>query len=205
LEGLVGRISAPSLNILRVYLFNQLSFTVPHLLQFIQTSETLRLTAVQITFGALAVSLHAVPWVWDTPLMLRIKCGHLDWQVLSAVQLFGTLSPLLSVVEQVAFSYEEHNQSSEWHNDVDRSQWRELLRPFTNTKTIRVPDGLVGKIFRSLPSDDGEPPLELLPNLEEVEYSGGSDARDAFTTFLNERQVAGHPVNLRLVHKITYL
>jgi hypothetical protein len=28
-----------------------------------------------------------------------------------------------------------------------------------------------------------------VPNLEEVGYSGGSDVRDAFTTFLNERQV----------------
>jgi hypothetical protein len=38
-----------------------------------------------------------------------------------------------------------------------------------------------------------------VPNLEEVGYSGGSDVRDAFTTFLNERQVAGHPISLRLV------
>jgi hypothetical protein len=131
--------------------------------------------------------------------MLRIECRHLDWQVASAVQFFGTLSPILSVVEKVAFSYREHYQSSEWHNDVDRRQWRELLRPFTNAKEIHVQDGLVSKISRSLPSDDGEPPLELLPNLEEVGYTGGSDARDAFTPFLNERQVAGHPVSLRSV------
>jgi hypothetical protein len=62
-----------------------------------------------------------------------------------------------------------------------------------------VQDDLVEKIFRSLSSDDGEPPLKLLPNLEEVGYSGGSDIRDAFTRFLNERQVAGHPISLRLV------
>jgi hypothetical protein len=199
LEGLVSRISAPSLSILRVYLFNQLSFTFPHLLQFVQTSENLTLSAVQLTFTAHSVFLHAVPWKWDSHLKLEIVCRHLDWQVASAVRLSDTLSPVLSVVEQVAFSYEEHNQSSEWHNDVDRRQWRELLRPFANAKTIHVQDGLVSQIFRSLPSDDGEPPLELLPNLEEVGYSGESHARDAFTTFLNERQVAGHPVSLRLV------
>jgi hypothetical protein len=200
LEGLVARISAPSLSTFRVYLFNQLSFPFPRLLQFIQASENLRFTAVQVTFDALAVFLHTVPWKWDSSLRLHIKCKHLDWQVASAVQVLGTLSPVLSVVEQVAFSYEEHKQSSEWHNIVDRREWRELLRPFTNAKTIHVQDDLVGKIFHSLPSDDGEPPLELLPNLEEVGYSGESDSlRDAFTTFLNERQVAGHPVSLRLV------
>jgi hypothetical protein len=62
-----------------------------------------------------------------------------------------------------------------------------------------VKDNLVGKFFGSIRSDDGESPLELLPNLEQVGYSGGSDIWDAFTRFLNERQVAGHPVSLRLV------
>jgi hypothetical protein len=83
LEGLVARISAPSLSFLHVKFQNshQLSFTFPHLLQFIQKSENLRLAAVRVTFGALGVSLHAVPWKWDTPLLLQIKCdpGHLDW------------------------------------------------------------------------------------------------------------------------------
>jgi hypothetical protein len=201
LEALVSPIIAPSLNTLRVKLFNQLSFTFPRLLQFVQISENLTFGAVQVIFGALAVSLTAaVHWTWRTPLVLQIRCQHLDWQVASAAQFFGTLSPVLSIVEQVTFSYEEHNQSSERHNNVDRRQWREFLRPFTNAKTIHVQDDLVSKIFRSLRSDDGEPPLELLPNLEEVGYSGESDLR-AYTPFLYERQVSGHPVSLRLVDR----
>jgi hypothetical protein len=131
--------------------------------------------------------------------MLRIGRRHLCQQVASAIQFLGTLSPVLSIVEQVTFSYEVHKQSSEWDNNVDRRQWRELLRPFTNAKAIHVQGDLVSQMFGSLPSDNGEPPLELLPNLEEVGYSGGGDARDAITAFINERQVAGHPVSLRLV------
>jgi hypothetical protein len=199
LEGLVAWISVPSLSILRVNLLNQLPFLVPSLCQFIQSSESLTFRAVQVAFRVLAVSLHAVPWNQGNPLMLQITCGDLDMQVASAVQFFGTLSPVLPVVEQVALSYDQHYYPSAWHINVDRSQWRELLRPFTNAKTIHVKDGLISRIFHSLPSDEGEPPLELLPNLEEIGYSGGSDARDAFTRFLNERQVSGHPVSLRLV------
>jgi hypothetical protein len=198
LEGLVACIRAPSLSTFRVNLLYQFPFAIPRLCQFIQSSENLTFRVVQVTFGAFAVSLHAVPWKWDTPLTLQIVRGQLDRQVASAVQLFGTLSPVLSVVEQVAFYDTPYSQSAR-QNNVDRSQWRELLRPFTNTKTIHVNDGLISRIFRSLPSDDGESPLELLPNLEEIGYSGGSDARDAFTRFLNERQVSGHPVSLRLV------
>ncbi|KAH9971474.1 hypothetical protein BGW80DRAFT_442291 [Lactifluus volemus] len=105
LEGLVAWISAPSLSILRVNLFNQFPLTVPRLCQFMHSSESLTFRAVQVTFGASTVSLHAVPWKLDTPLMLQIRCRLLDWQVASAVQLFGTISPVLSSVEQVAFSY----------------------------------------------------------------------------------------------------
>ncbi|KAH9971563.1 hypothetical protein BGW80DRAFT_445275 [Lactifluus volemus] len=195
LEGLVACISAPFLSILRVNLFNMLPLTVPHLCQFLQSSENLTFRAVQVTFCSSVVSLHVVPWKSDTPSMLQIMCGLLDWQVASTVEFFGTLSPVLSLIEKVAFSYDEHHQS-EWLDNVDQRQWRELLRPFTNVKTIHMKDGLISKIFPSLASDDGDP---LLPNVEEVGYSGGIDARDAFTTFFNERQVSGHPVSLRLV------
>jgi hypothetical protein len=202
LEGLVARVSAPFLNQLQVHLNHQPRFTFPRLLQFIQTSENLGFTAVQVTFGAFALTLHAVPP--SRKVLLQIWCGNLDWQVTTAAQLFGTLSPVLSVVEKVTLSYHEHNQSSESHNNVDRSWWRELLRPFTNAKTIHVQDDLVSKILWSLPSEDGEPPLGFLPNLEEVGYNGGSDARDALITFLNGRQVAGHPVTLRIVDRSVF-
>jgi hypothetical protein len=204
LEGLVSRINAPSLSILRVYLFSQLSFTVPRLLQFMQTSENLRFTAVHVNFGAVAVSLHAVPWKWDAPLELEVRCRPLHWQISSqvAVQFFGTFSPVLSVVEKVTFCYQGYHRSSQWYNNVDRSQWRQFLRPFTNVKTIHVKGDLVGKVFRSL---DGEPPLELLPNLEEVKYSGGLDAPDALYAFVDARRVTGHPVDLRMVDHSMFL
>jgi hypothetical protein len=209
LEDLVARISAPSLNSLRVYLFHWfgLTNTIPHLLQFMQTSENLTFNAVHVTFNAVAVSLHAVPWNLgsESPLMLVINFGYPDlqnlhWQIVSATQLFGTLSPVLSVVEKVTFSYQEHNRSSEHHNNIDQSQWRELLRPFVNVKTIRIQDDVISNVFHSLPYDD----VELLPNLEEVEYSEESDARDTLTTFLNEQQVVDHPVSLRLVDCSTF-
>jgi hypothetical protein len=199
LESLVSRISAPSLNTLQVYLYYQPSLTVPRLLQFMQASKNFTFSAVKVTFDVPSVSLYAAPWKCDTPLLLKIWSRPLDSQVRSAAQLLRSLSRILSVVEQVTISY-RHKRASEWHNNADQIQWRELLRPFTNVKAIHVQDHLVGEIFRCLISDEGKPPLELLPNLEEVGYLGGSDVRDAFTTFLNERRVTGHPVSLRLVN-----
>jgi hypothetical protein len=79
---------------------------------------------------------------------------------------------------------------------VDRIEWRTLLRSFGNVKTIHIEDGLVEELSRCLRLEDGEPPLELLPELQQLTYSGGGDAGDEFTSFIDARQNAGRPVVL---------
>jgi hypothetical protein len=195
LDGLLARISAPVLGVLRVRLLNQLTFTVPRLLQFMQTPENLVFKSVQLVFERDFVYLMAGPH-WDLStltLWLQINCRHLDWQVSSAVQILGALSPVLSVVEQLTLRHGEHFPSSEWHNNVDRTQWRELLRPFSGVKTIRVESALVRELSRSLLSENGE---TLLPKLKEFRYSGGRSVRDASARFIKERKAVGHPVRL---------
>jgi hypothetical protein len=165
------------------------------------TSETLSFNTVRLAFGNHSAELQAFQLgeggrffkVW-------VMCRHLDWQVSSSAQILDTLQSTFSVVEKLTLTYEGHRQSSEWHNEVDRTQWRQLLRPFTNLKTLRLNNKLIGKLSASLQTEDGEPPLELLPSLKEVEYSGGDDVRVAFIPFIDERQVAGHPVNLTAVN-----
>jgi hypothetical protein len=201
LEGLLPPISAPVLSILQIQLFSQLTFTVPRLLQFKDdTSATLNFSTLQLAFNNDSVLLTAPRGGQRYhPFRLQIMCRHLDQQVSSAAQILPSLQPLLSAVERLTLNHEEHSQLSEWHNEVDRMQWRQLLRPFSNLNTLHVGDELVERIAYSLQSDDGEPPLELLPTLKELGYTGGDDARDAFTPFMDERQVAGHPVNLTMI------
>jgi hypothetical protein len=165
------------------------------------TSETLSFNTVRLTFNNYFAHLGAFQLGERRryPFRVQIMCRHLDWQVSSAAQILDTIQPVLSVVETLTLIHEAHDQSSAWHNEVDRTRWRQLLRPFTNLKTLRVDRELIGKLAPSLQTEDGEAPLELLPNLKEVGYSGGDHARDPFTTFLNERQITGHPVNLTAI------
>jgi hypothetical protein len=201
LEGLLSRITAPVLNTLVLHFFNQLTFTVPHLLQFMQTSKNLIFNSFQLAFDRGFVDLKADPHRrrCKRRLELRILCKRPDWQVASAVQILGTLSPLLSVPEMLTLSRVEHNRS-EQRNEVDRTrlrlQWRELFRPFNSVKTLRVENELVGEISHSLRSEDGDEPMELLPKLQELRYFGGSRDDDAFTPFINERKAEGHAVFL---------
>jgi hypothetical protein len=130
-----------------------------------------------------------------TNFAVEVICGHLDWQVSSMAQIFNILSPLSSTVVSLSLVYGEHTLSSEGHNQVDRTQWRELLGSFTNVKTLCVHDGLVGEVSRSLRLD-GEPPLELLPELDQLICPHGSHADRTFTSFIHEREVAGQPIEL---------
>ena len=196
LEGLLRHISTPVLTRLYITFFNQLSFTVPRLLQFLATSETLSCNTVRLTFHNDSAQFMAFQPREDHSFWVNITCRHLDWQVSSAAQILNTLQPVLSVVEKLTLLHVQPDLSSEWHNEVDRVLWRQLLRPFTNLETLRVHNKLIENLAHSLQTEDGEPQLELLPNLKEVEYSGEVDVRDAFIPFIDERQVAGHPVNL---------
>jgi hypothetical protein len=197
LEGF-ARIRAPTLNIVDVQFFNQLTFDVPRLLQFIQSSESLGFNAVKLAFDRNFVDLMAAgDQSWRRcPLRLQILCKDFDWQVASAVQILDTLSPVLSGMEELTLGHVAQNRLSKLHDEVDRTQWRKLFRPFNNVKTLCVPDSLSSRLSRSLHSEDGEIPLELLPNLLVLQHLDGSSFGNVFTSFINERVAVGHPVCL---------
>jgi hypothetical protein len=91
--------------------------------------------------------------------------------------------------------HEVHSQSSEEDDGVDWIEWRNLLRSFSNVKILRE-DGLVEELSHCLRLEDGELPLELLPELQELTYFESRDTGDAFASFIDARQNAGRPVTL---------
>jgi hypothetical protein len=109
---------------------------------------------------------------------------HLDWQVQDLPWFKISLVP-----SSISLSSEEHNE-------VGRAEWRKRLRSFRNAKNLWVGNGLVKELSRSPRLDDGELPLELLPELQELKYPGNGDTGDAFKSFIDARQNAGRPVIL---------
>ena len=200
-EAVIHRITAPHLEKLQIVFFNQLTFSVPHLLQFLNATENLTFKSAKFEFFDTQVGMKVSPHEEaQTPaLFIAVNCWHLDWQVSSAAQIFNYLSPRLSAVENLTLEHHVHGRSSEEHNDADPTEWRVLLSSFRNTKTLRIGEGLVGELSRCLELDDGELPLGLLPELQELIYSGSGDTGDVFTSFVDARQDAGRP--LTLVHR----
>jgi hypothetical protein len=204
LEAIVRRITTPRLEKLRIDFFSQLTFSLPRLLQFMtrfmNTTENLRFESAKFGFfkGRVYVEVrpHGEAENLELALSINVCVQHLDWQVSSVARIFRSLSQIFSAVEHLTLEHEEHSLSSEEHNDVDRTEWRKLLGAFRNVKTLRIDDGLVEQLSRCLQLDDGERPLELLPELRELTYSGSGNTSDAFSSFIDARQNAGRPVTL---------
>jgi hypothetical protein len=197
LEALLPHMTTPLLETFRIQFFNQLHFSVPNLPQFMMATEKLRFSRAMFIFHHEAVVLlvytHAEARL--SSFDAGVACKHLDWQVSSLTQISNILRPLFSEVEDLTLDYREHTLSSEWHNQADRACWRQLLGSFGNVKTLRVHNGLVGEVSRSL-RVDGESPLELLPELTELVCPVGRVDDETFASFIHEREVAGRPVSL---------
>jgi hypothetical protein len=119
---------------------------------------------------------------------------HLDCQVARTAQVFHTLRKVFSAVEYLVLEYDRHSISSEWNNEADRAQWRELLRTFGNVKILSIEHGLIGPLSRSLQPDEGESPMDLLPELRRLLYIAVEPEDDGFGPFIEARQNAGHRV-----------
>jgi hypothetical protein len=201
LEALVCRITAPRLENLRIQLFKQPTFSVPHFPQFMNITENLRFDNAVIVFKDKKIDVGMLSREADMyALLLTVDSRGLDQQVSPMAQISHVLSQVFSLtaVEHLTLEHEVHSQPSgrRRRRDFDRIEWRNLLRAFSNVKTLRVKDKLVGELSRCLRLEDGEPPLELFPELQGLTYFGRGYAGDAFTPFIDARQNARRPVTL---------
>jgi len=201
LEGMLARLNAPLLSTLNVEFFNQLTFDLRRLLQFVRTTGVFRFRSAEMHFDKEFVSVIVgtqLESVGMYPFLAQVKCPRLDWQATCAAQICSALGPLLAGVESLTLGFHKDGSAS-WQDEIDHEQWHGLFRTFAGVKSLQLTGGLVGDLFRSLQLDEGEPPLELLPELRELVSSGWGHTDDAFASFISARQSAGRRV--RLVRK----
>jgi hypothetical protein len=199
LEAIVCRMSTPRLERFQVIL-EHFTFSVPHLLQFMNTTENLRFSTALLSFSSDQVDVAMLPYEdadFSQSLHIRVVSCHLDWQVSAVTQICNSLSQqIFSAVEHLTLQNEVHSQSSEEHDEVNPIEWRKILRSFRNVKTLRVEEELEEKIARCLRLEDGVLPLGLLPELNELKYSRNSDSDNEFASFINARRNADRPITV---------
>jgi hypothetical protein len=198
-EAVLSGITASRLKSFEICYPKQLTFSVPQLLRFLGRTENIRLGRASFHFESEEVYVRVDPPENNMPeevFTIFVDCWHLDGQVSSVAQIFNALCPISSAVEHLTLAHEVHSRSSEEHNKVERTEWRKLLRSFSNVTTLCVRPGLVVELSRCLRLDDGEDPLELLPELQELVSPSSSNADDAFAQFIDARRNADRPVTL---------
>jgi hypothetical protein len=171
MEAVVCRITAPRLEKLTIMFFEQPTFSVPCLLQFMNTTKNLRFDSAKFEFFRDEVCVGVYPPEDEMyTFSMNIQCCHLDQQVSSVAQIFNSLGQMFSTVEDLTLKRKGHSWLFEEYNEVDLTEWRKLLRSFSKVKTLCVYDGLVEGLSRILRLDDEGLPMELLPELQELEY-----------------------------------
>ena len=170
LEGILARINTPLLSRLSVEFFNQVTFDLSRLLQFTHIGGRFSFHSMEMHFDKKFVSVMVCPHperVGSYPFLVQVQCRPLDWQAACAAQICHALEPLLAGVEDLTLGFHKDG-SAPWQDEVDVEMWYGLLRTFAGVKSLHLTGGLVGDLFRSLQLDEGELPLELLPELREL-------------------------------------
>ena len=186
LEALLPWVTIPLLEMLQVYFFNRLIYSIPHLEQLLSTARNLRLKTTTVTFDEDFLSVMGYLDNGAKMYSLDMKLGGklLDWQVVSAVQVFQPLKEVFSAVEHLTLEYDRDIIPSEWVNQADHAQWREVLGSFSNVKNLFMDGELVGKLSRALEPGEGGSSTELLPELQELSSSAKASSLDVFTLFV---------------------
>jgi hypothetical protein len=195
LEAIVHRITTPRLEKLGIDSFDPITGFFPHLLQFMNTTEGPRFDSAKFVLLRQAVRMKFYPL--DEAKMYALSIHMFIGQVSFMAQVLNASSQMFYAIEHLTLEYDSHSWSYKEHNEVDRTEWRQLLGSFRNVKTLRVDEWLVDELSRCLGLDDGEIPLDILPELQELIYSGnGNTTGDPFISFVDARQSAGRPVTL---------
>ena len=115
LEALVCWITAPGLEKLGIVFFNQLIYSLPHLLQFMSTTASLKFHDADIEFSSAAVRVELYPRDGSAKWAFRmdVDCEDLDWQVSSVAEVSDALSQAFSAVEHLTLRVQKGNPGTE--------------------------------------------------------------------------------------------
>ena len=204
LEDLVARIDAPLLNILGITFFHQLIFDTPQLTRFISRTPNFKVhDEARVVFTGQGGSIR-FPRGPIGQLSWGVSCRHIDWQLSSLAQACSSSLPqsLISTVEHLYLhiSLFRLDQEPGWQDDIEISQWVDLLRLFTAAKDLYITKDFTPYIAPALKELAVGSVTEVLPALqtlllqdepwdeEKLPLSG--PVQDMIERFVTARQLA---------------
>jgi hypothetical protein len=204
LEDIVSRLEVPLLSYTRMYFFNQLIFDTPLLRNFISRTAISRAAyEAYILCYPDAVQFNLCPrnaTREEAGVMLWISCKPLDWQISSLAQVCNTSFPPLPTLERLEIDiYNGRDLLLEWQDDMEDTQWLELLRPFASVQDLGLSKDSAPFITPALQELSGARVTEVFPALQNLFFEGpmpSGPVKKAIRKFVAARQLSVCPVTV---------
>jgi hypothetical protein len=201
LEDLVARIDAPLLVRFLITFFNQLVFDLLQLTKFLCRTEALSvLDHADVVFDESLTNVDFVSQTGTSCLLLTISCRDLDWQLSSLSQICNSVLLALSMdMEYLCLGIDISDAYPLLIEDnMENTQWLELLHPFTNVKDLYLSGILSTCIAPALQELASEQVTEVLPVVQNIfldeVYGEPEPVPKAISEFVAARQLSGCPV-----------
>jgi hypothetical protein len=200
LEEILARIDAPRLDDLRITFFNQINFDTPQLFQFISRRPTLRAPeighiAFNFNFEAIIVKFLSLESEYGV-LSVQIPFTAEEWQLSPVKQACTSTLPPLSTLQDL-YIFEDRKYPSRGRDDVENTQWLELLRPFAAVKNLYLCEKFASRIVPALQELVSERTTEVLPTLDNIFLEGfqpSGPVHEGIEKFVAARQLTSHLV-----------
>jgi hypothetical protein len=198
LEDLTARIDAPLLDKLDIAISHPQSFDMPQLAQFIgRTPKFKTPNQARVVFNSDYHVWVTLPQTSDGRLRLGILCY--DRHLPSLTQICGSSFPqsFLPAVEHL-YIIEGLSQLL-WPDDIQSSQWLELLHPFSAVKSLYISQEFTSRFAPVLQELVGERVTEVLPALQTLFLEDAlplGPVGEAIRQFVAARQLAGHLIGV---------
>ncbi len=193
----MARINAPQLDDLNIIFLHQLIFDTPQLTRFISRTPKIKIPdTARVFFSYFAVEVE-FSRILDEVLKLEVSCRPSDWQLSSVAEVCSSLSLLTSSVEHLYIDDRGEDLKLFCDDEMENSQWLELLHNFTSLKALYLSRGNAPRIAAALQDLVGERATEVLPALQRVfmeELHPSGPVQEAIDKFIAARQLSGHPI-----------
>ena len=206
LEDILGRIDTPALDRASITFFNQLIFDTPLLRDFLSRTklfQEVHLADVTPAGSYIKFTLSRRKGMADCSILdVRISCSVAEWQLSSLAQICSASLPPLPTLDRLNIHEEMFMPSRsrlEWPNDMETSQWLELLRPFVTVRKLDIlaTFSCADQVALALREFTGYTVTEVLPALRQVFVAcpfPPGPIQEAFAPFSTARHLTGRTV-----------
>jgi len=214
LESLIARIDAPHIERFGITFFEQRTFELPQLAQFIGRTDRLKSspyrTSIWFLDHRVSITHYFGPPSSGLTFRLEVSCHELARQVILLSRICEQLSLLVSGVERLDIET-DHVVSDAWDETADSDsdsdsdsgaaqQWLELLAPFRRVRWLELIGTPVPSIASALEkSAAGNGSREVLPWLQSLHLRGPMSS--PLESLVAARRRSGNVVSVHFVRE----